>query len=172
MSAIEGRKAHPNRSLGDERVRIKRSAGFTLLEVAIAGAILMGGLAILAQLVRTTLSTSTPGFTEGAQVGPVVEQQMKLLGAYIKGYIKGRDTDINRVQLGAVHIYSSGKTRDYILPMTPGYGGRSYGLIDQEITAKVTLTSDPTPSMSDPLVGYTRFWKLEVSPIGTERAGL
>lgn len=148
-----------------------QKVGFTLLEVAIAGAILMGGLAILAQLVRTTLSSSTPGFTEGAQAGPVVEQQMRLLGAYAKSYFRARADDSALQKFGAVYINTRGATRSFILPVTAGYAGQSYALTEQEITAKLTLTSDATTSANDPVVGFTRFWKLEVSN-GTVRTGL
>lgn len=163
MSAFDGLTA----------ARISRNEGFSLLEVAIAGAILMGGLVIIAQLVRTTLSSSTPGFTEGVQVGPVVEQQLKLLGAYTKGYSTVRVTTVNRVRLGAVNIYANGTTGGYILPLTPGYGGSSYGLRVQDVTVRLTRTSDPTPDLAlDPTVGFTRFWKLEVSPSANARTGL
>ncbi len=158
---------------GHVTVRIGGKAGFTLLEVAIAGAIMMGGLAVIAQLVQTTLQSSTPGSTDGVQVGPVVEQQMRLLGAYTKGYITGRTTSVNRVRVGPVNIYSNGTTQGYILPVTPGYGGRSYGLLVQDVTARMTQTSDPAVDLVlDPTVGFTRFWKLEVRPFGDARTGL
>lgn len=163
MSACNGRAT----------VRVGGKAGFTLLEVAIAGAILMGGLAVIAQLVQNTLNTSTPGFTEGVQVGPVVEQQMRLLGAYTKGYNVGRITAVNRVRLGPVNIYANGTTQGYILPLTPGYGGRSYGLIVQDVMARMTQTSDPATDLNlDPTVGFTRFWKLEVRFGDNARTGL
>lgn len=162
MIATIGRKALQLRLADDEAATIKRKAGFTLLEVAIAGAILMGGLAILAQLVRTTLSSSTPGFTEGVQVGPLVEQQMRLLAAYNKAYYKGRLSDSSMQSFGAVNINARGATRSYILPPLAGYAGQTYALTEQEITAKLTLTSTTSPNVNDPLVGYTCFWKLEV----------
>lgn len=169
MIATIGRKALQLRLAGDKAASIKRKAGFTLLEVAIAGAILMGGLGILAQLVRTTLSSSTPGFTEGVQVGPVVEQQLRLYGAYVKGYHRCRSTSSKVTTLGALNIYTQASIGSYILPPAAGYAGQTYALTEQDITARLTPTT--SINTSDPLVGYTRFWKLEVL-VGTVRTGL
>lgn len=171
MSALDGRMAVRNgRSCS---TRIGPKAGFTLLEVAIAGAILMGGLGILAQLVRTTLSSTTPGFTEGAQVGPVVEQQIRLLAAYSKAYYESRPTPSNRQAFGAVKIYTESSTRSFIHEPMLGYAGQTYAVTEQEITCKLTNTSSIATSSSDPTVGFTRFWKLEVyHPTSHIRTGL
>lgn len=171
MSHLEGHRAASN-TLTQSACRM-RHAGLTLLEVAIAGAILMGGLAFLAQLVRTTLSSSAPSLSEGVPLGPVVEQQLRLNGAFIKGNRVGNYNQTGILTtFDTVNIYNYSNVRNTILPGKLGFGGRTYTLKEQEITAKLTKTSATNTTPTDPVVGFTRFWKLEVSPGGQGRAGL
>lgn len=148
----------------------KRDEGLTLLEVAIAGAILLGGLAFLAQLVRTTLSSTTHGYGQGAQVGPVVEQQLRLHAAHFKGLRRGGTNESQRVTIGTESIYTTAATRNYILPLAGGFGNQAIGLTEQEISARLTVNAQATAS-TDPVVGFTRFWKLDIYN-GNERAGI
>lgn len=145
----------------------KQETGFTLLEVAIAGAVLLGGMVLLAQMTNSTLKNTTPGFY-GSTVGLVVDQQMRLHGSHFKSRrLSGINTSIV-TRVGSESIYTVAGTRSYILPPAAGYLG-TYAVTEQEITAKMTVKSNVVDS-SDPLVGFTRLWKLDV--YGTERAGL
>jgi len=146
-----------------------RESGITLLEVALAGAVLLGGLAIISQLVRSSLTSTTPGSSDGLVVGPIVDQQLKLHAAYFKGIMKSGINSSQWVRVGSESIYTVAATRSYILPPAAGFGGRTYALTEEEITAKMTVNS--TDSVGGPMVGFTRFWKLDVTG-GTERAGL
>ncbi|MNX66278.1 hypothetical protein D3C86_973670 [compost metagenome] len=148
----------------------RRSDGLTLLEVAISGAVLLAGLAVLAQLVRATLDSSAQSYTQGSPIGPVVEHQLRLHATHFKGLMRGGPNTSNLVPAGTESIYTTAGTRSYVLPPRAGMGGRTYALTEQEITARVTVSSN-VASPSDPTVGYTMFWKLDVLN-GSQRAGL
>lgn len=147
----------------------RQQAGLTLLEVAMAGGILLVGLVAMSQLVNNALGTSSPGFG-GMTIGPVVDQQLKLHAAHFKALMRGGANVSNRVTVGTESIYTVASTRSYVLPPMVGYGGTTYALSEQEISARITVNSHTVNAATDPQVGFTRFWKLDT--YGTQRAGL
>lgn len=143
--------------------------GLTLLEVTLAGGVLLVGLVALSQLVNNTLQAASPGLG-GMTMGPVVDQQLRLHGAHWKANQIGGVNTSNRVAVGTESIYTQAATRSYVLPPMAGYVG-TYALTEQELTAHLTVNSHVAVEATDPIVGFSRFWKLEVIS-GTARSGL
>lgn len=147
----------------------QRESGISLLEVAIAGAILLAGLATISQLVRNTLDTTSQD-PSSAQFGPIVEHSLRLQASNLKG---SRNLNApaysNRTSVSTESIYTYFATRSVVQPLAVGMGAGSFELVEYEVWAKMTVSNRATMS-TDPVVGYTRFWKLRNT--ANDRTGL
>lgn len=148
-----------------------RASGFTLIEVTIAGLILVSGLVVLAQSVRSTLESTSPANASAGQIGPLVDHQLRLHASQLKGERNAVGTGTSGLTaVGTESIYTVYNMRSTIRPSTSGFGGKNYSLVEFEILAKMTVSNRVVNSATDPVVGYTRFWKLNVD--GSNRTGI
>lgn len=128
----------------------RASRGFTLLEVVMAGAILLMGMALMTQLTRSVLDSTVQGAATTVQDSTAIDRFMQSQVALVKSYRN------NAVGYVADVPYGKGFLRIQPMLQTPvmaGAGG--YSLTRYEIVVELVV-----PGQANEVVGHTWFWKL------------
>lgn len=128
--------------------------GFTLLEVAIGGAILLMGMMMVAQITRAVLDATAPDSPMAAQNSAVIEQYLRSEIAMLKSC---RDAT---VPLVPTVPYGNGILQVVVLPpthvpTTPASPSGIYRLMEYDVTVQLVQPGRPAV-----VVAHTRFWKL------------
>lgn len=131
-------------------MRRMKAEGFTLLEVAIAGAILLMGMLLVANVTRTVLDSTAPDSSRAAQNGPVIDQYLRAEVALIKGARDGSAPTLSDMPYGNGTLHVPAPTVTPIAPLVATYTLTQYQV-------KVEFLHPPQPAV---LVAQTTFWKL------------
>lgn len=145
-----------------------RANGFTLVEAAISGVILLVGMTMTAQLIRTTFDSAAASTAASAASPRIVEQYMLAQVASLKAL---RDNPAVPAALaplpyGTESIYAEVAMSTIEGPMAGLAGGGTYDLAEYAVTVRPTING----ATSDATMSFTRFWKLGVT--GARRPGI
>ncbi|MBO9540389.1 prepilin-type N-terminal cleavage/methylation domain-containing protein [bacterium] len=140
---------------------MRNQSGFTLIEAAIAGVVLLVGTIMTAQLVRITLDTTTP-----VANGPIAPQDVGIVDQYLRAQVAALKATPNAV-ITPLATMSLGSDVASITIATSPFPSMNdtRGVAHQLISYDVTVYRLP----ANKVVGFTRFWKLNV---GGARAGI
>lgn len=133
---------------------MKRAEGFTLIEVAIAGAILMMGMILVAQVTRTVLDSTAPDSPQAAQNAAVIEQFMRSELALLKSCRDSANPTVPTVAYGNGHL-------QVVVPAptdvgtTPASPNNGFNLVEYDVTVQLVQ-----PGQLPVAVAHTKFWKL------------
>ncbi|HEY9898342.1 MAG TPA: hypothetical protein V6D00_04100 [Pantanalinema sp.] len=138
-----------------------RARGFTIVEAAISGVILLIGMMMTAQLLRTTFDSAAASSTASVASPRIVEQYMNAQVASLKALRTNPalPTVLAPLPLGTESIYADVSVRQVEAPTAGHAGGGTYDLAEYAVTVRPTVNGAPsTATMS-----FTRFWKLGVT---------
>lgn len=140
----------------------RRTEGFTLIEATISGVILLVGMILMAQIVRSSLDTTAPGAAQSVISSAVVEQYMRSQIALIKA---SRSITASPIPLPALPLGSTaGGTLTAIIYQANIASGSALGAGNNSVNSGVAYTLkefDLTISMGATTLAHTRFWKHE-----------
>lgn len=129
---------------------MKNAKGFTLLEVTIAGAILLMGMLLIANVTRTVMDTTAPDSPQAVQNGPVIEQYLRSEIALLKACRDGSSPTVGALPYGnGTLVVEVGVPTDVVGPVPGNH------LVEYDVQVKLV---QPGPTTT--LVAHTRFWKL------------
>lgn len=146
---------------------MKQSRGFTLLEVMIAGALLLVGVATAFSLTASVLDLSRPGEAQSVQDGRVVDEYLHAVVARIKavranpaaGALTLPTMPLGRATLYVEPmVYAGAGTRGVRLTTLTNNG--TYFLDQYDVYVQMTLPGAGQAPASDPIVAHTSFVKL------------
>lgn len=130
--------------------KTRAQAGFTLLEVAMASAILLVGILMISQLTRTVLESTAPDSPQATQNGFVIDQYLRSEVALLKSY---RDTTVAYVP---DLPYGNGILRiRNPLTTTAIQAAGVTSLVQYDVVVELVQPGEPARP-----VAHTVFWKM------------
>ena len=156
---------------------MKLRPGFTLVEAAIAGGILLIGVISLAMMTRTVLDQTVAGDPNAVQPNAVIEQYLR---AQVESVKANRWNSANPVPLAPMVIGNgpSGTASLYAVitqasaSNAPGGGTNSgNGAIQyylKEFDVTIYMASVSFVPASDPVMAHTRFWTTEENTVNVK----
>lgn len=147
---------------------MKASQGFTLLEVALAGAVLMIGIVTAFNLTTTVLDATRPGEVQSVQDGRVVDQYLHAVVARIKA--SPSNPGIGAITLPTMRlgnatlyveatVYAGAGTRGVRL-LPGGVNNGTFFLDQYDVYVQMALPSAGQAPATDPILAHTSFVKL------------
>lgn len=140
----------------------RASRGFTLLEVVMAGAILLMGMALMAQLTRSVLDSTVQGAATAVQDSTAIDRFMQSQVALVKSYRNNALGYVDNVPYGKGFL----QIRQPMLQSLVVPGASGFSLTRYEIFVELVV-----PGQANEVVGHTWFWKLG-SDDGTIKTGI